>query len=360
MWRALASAALTLAIASCGRLSYDPVPQGDGGADDADARCAAGERVVSGTCAACPAGSTNAAGDDPAGPDTRCDPTLCRADQRVLTNACAACPAGSTNTAGDDASGPDTTCDGALCASNQRVLANACTPCPAGSTNVAGDDPAGPDTTCDDACSAVFGLTCDRFEEGYLKASNTDADDNFGYSVALSGDTLAVGAYVEDSAARGVSGDQTSNAATNSGAVYVFVRSGTTWIQQAYLKASNTEASDNFGSSVALSGDTLAIGAFGEDSAATGVGGDQASNAAADSGAVYVFVRSGTTWTQQAYLKASNTGGADFFGISVGLSGDTLIVGARLEDSASTGVGGDQTSNAAVDSGAVFVRRITP
>lgn len=77
--------------------------------------------------------------------------------------------------------------------------------------------------------------------------------------------------------------------------------------QQAYLKASNTEAGDVFSLSVAISGDTLVVGARGEDSNANGVNGNQDDNSASESGAAYVFVRSGTTWSQQAYLKASNT-----------------------------------------------------
>jgi hypothetical protein len=128
----------------------------------------------------------------------------------------------------------------------------------------------------------------------YVKASNTGASDYFGQSVALSADgaTLAVGANYEDSVATGIGGDQTSNAAGNSGAVYVFRRSaGGVWAQEAYVKASNTGAVDLFGSSVALSGDgaTLAVGAYQEDSVATGIGGDQTSNGASASGAVYVF-----------------------------------------------------------------------
>ncbi len=108
-------------------------------------------------------------------------------------------------------------------------------------------------------------------------------------------------------------GTRTDNSALNSGAVYIFIRSGTTWSQQAYLKASNTGAGDWFGSAVAVSGDTLVVGARFEDSNATGVNGDQADNSVNDSGAAYVFVRSGTTWSQQAYLKASNTGADDYF-----------------------------------------------
>ena len=114
---------------------------------------------------------------------------------------------------------------------------------------------------------------------------------------------MVVGAYGEDSNATGVNGNQATNSATDSGAAYVFVRSGA-WTQQAYLKASNTGPSDLFGVAVAISGDTVVVGAFDEDSAA---------NNAADSGAAYVFGRSGTIWTQQAYLKASNTGASDSF-----------------------------------------------
>lgn len=196
---------------------------------------------------------------------------------------------------------------------------------------------------------------------GYFKASNTEADDNFGHSVALSADgsTLAVAAYGEDSAASGIGGDQSSNASSVAGAVYVFVRVDGTWSQQAYIKASNTGVSDYFGYSLALSadGDSLAVAAYGEDSAATGVDGDQASNAAPDSGAVYVFVRADEVWTQQAYVKASNPGAGDLFGYSIALSadGETLAVGALYEQSAATGINGNQGSNSAEYAGAAYV-----
>ena len=141
-------------------------------------------------------------------------------------------------------------------------------------------------------------------QQAYIKASNTGISDFFGDVVSLSGDgnTLAVGVSAEDSNATGINGDQTNNLASSSGAVYVFTRSGSTWSQQAYIKASNTEGNDNFGIDVYLSndGNTLAVGANSEDSNATGVNGDQAKNSACDSGAAYVFTRSGTTWSQQA------------------------------------------------------------
>jgi hypothetical protein len=198
-------------------------------------------------------------------------------------------------------------------------------------------------------------------QQAYLKASNTENffstgiwDDEFGWSVAISGDTLVAGALGEDSAATGVNGDQSSNDAEQSGAAYVFVRNGITWNQQAYLKASNTQDHDDF-RLVAIDGDTIAIGASGEDSGATGVDGDQADNGAFDAGAVYVFRRSGTTWTQQAYLKASNTQGLDHFGTSVAVSAERVVAGASGEDSNATGVNGDQDNEAAPSAGAAYV-----
>jgi hypothetical protein len=192
-------------------------------------------------------------------------------------------------------------------------------------------------------------------QQAYLKASNTDAYEYFGYTISLSGDTLAVGGIHESSAATGIDGNQADNTASMSGAVYVFVRSGTTWAQQAYLKASNTGANDYFGSSVSLSADTLAIGAPGEASAALGIDGNQADNTASMAGAIYVFVRSGTTWAQQTYLKASNTGAKDNFGDSVSLSGDTLAIGASAEASAATGIDGNQADDSMSEAGAVYV-----
>ena len=141
----------------------------------------------------------------------------------------------------------------------------------------------------------------------------------FGHAVALSadGNTLAVSAYWESSNAKGINGNQKDESIPQAGAVYVFTRRGTTWTQQAYIKASNTgEAGtadafgegDQFGFSLALSGDgnTLAVGALTEDSAAAGINGNQADNSAQSAGAVYVFTRAGTTWSQQAYVKAAN------------------------------------------------------
>ena len=191
-------------------------------------------------------------------------------------------------------------------------------------------------------------------QQAYLKASNPDDLDTFGTSVAISGNTIVVGAQGEDSNATGVNGNQSDDSVAQAGAAYVFVRSGTTWTQQAYLKPS-TAGFNNFGNTVAIDGDTIAIGAEGEDSASTGINGSEVGTGAPSSGAVYVFTRSGTTWSQQAYIKSSNSQSGDQFGNSVALSNDTLAVGAAGEDSAATGIGGNQGDNSASGSGAVYV-----
>jgi len=198
-------------------------------------------------------------------------------------------------------------------------------------------------------------------QQAYLKASNAQAGDGFGFAVAVSGDgnTVAVSANFEDSAAIGINGDQGSNAAENSGAVYLFTRTGAAWSQQTYIKASNTEADDRFGYSLSLSdaGSTLAVGATNEDSVAAGMNGNQADNSAALAGAVYVFTRAGSNWSQQAYIKASNTQAGDLFGFCLALNGDasTLAVCGYDEDSSAERIDGDQTSNGSGGSGAAYV-----
>ena len=199
-------------------------------------------------------------------------------------------------------------------------------------------------------------------QQAYIKPSNNDPDHRFEFGKSLSlssdGDTLVASGHKEFSDARGVNGDQSSRAAPGSGAVYVFGRVSTTWTQQAYIKASNTEVGDLFGYTVSLSGDgdTLAVGAFGESSNATGVNGDQTDNSASYSGAVYVFGKSGAIWSQQAYLKASNTDGHDSFGYAMTFSenGDRLFVGAPEEESSAIGIDGDQSINSSYG-GAVYM-----
>ncbi len=180
-------------------------------------------------------------------------------------------------------------------------------------------------------------------QQAYLKASNTGAKDRFGGAVAVDGDTMVIGASGEDSGASGVNGDDNDNGLNDSGAAYVFVRKGDTWIQQAYLKASNPNGEDLFGFSVAICQDTIVVGAIGESSNAIGVDGDESDNSMVYAGAAYVFVRTGDIWSQQAYLKASNPAPVNSFGVSVAISDETIVVGSENEDT-----GGE-------DSGAAYV-----
>lgn len=192
-------------------------------------------------------------------------------------------------------------------------------------------------------------------QQAYLKESNPGAGDSFGYSVAISGDMVVVGAYGEDSNATGVNGNQSDNSAVDSGAAYVFGRHGTTWGQEAYLKASNTAASDNFGSAVAVSGDKVLVGADLEDSSSTGVNGNQADNSAANAGAAYLFTRIGPNWRQQSYLKATNSEAGDYFAGYIAMSGDTVVIGTLYESSSAPGVNGNQADNSMTNAGAAYV-----
>ena len=192
-------------------------------------------------------------------------------------------------------------------------------------------------------------------QEAYLKASNTEAGDEFGSAVAIYDETVVVTAIQEDSADTGVDGSQTSNGSPGSGAAYVFARNGPTWEQQAFLKASNTETTDGFGHSVTVWDRTIAVGAIREDSAAAGVDGDASDNSALSAGAVYVFRWNGSSWNHEAYLKASNTDPGDRFGYSVSTEDDLLVVGAPCEESAAVGIGGDQTDNSTWWAGAAYL-----
>ena len=141
-------------------------------------------------------------------------------------------------------------------------------------------------------------------QQAKLVATGGTADDRFGVSVAISGDTAIVGAPRVDT------GDQ--------GTAYVFTRSGSVWTQQAQLSATGDAAKDSFGSSVAISGDTAIVGAHRVNTS--------------NPGTAYVFTRSGSIWTRQAQLLAADGTDDDFFGISVAISGDTAVVGAYWDD----------------------------
>jgi hypothetical protein len=197
---------------------------------------------------------------------------------------------------------------------------------------------------------------------GYFKSASPRSSDNFGGAIALSadGNTMAVGVVGEDSNAQGIGGDASNNLAPGSGAVYVFARSGGAWAQQAYVKAGNAQTGDSFGHSVALSadGNLLAVGATYEAGGSAGIDGPSNEDALG-AGAVYLFGRSGGTWTQQAYVKSTLPVAGDAFGSAVALSADglTLAVGAYSDGVAATGTytvspGG---SEGGYDRGAVHV-----
>jgi hypothetical protein len=188
-----------------------------------------------------------------------------------------------------------------------------------------------------------------------------DGREQFGdRNVALSADgsTLAVGATGESSCATGINGTP-SICSMSSGAVYVFTRVGGTWTQEAFIKASVNRTAMSFGFSVALSsdGNTLAVGAIGDSSAATGVDGSQLQGDAPNAGAVFVFSRSHRGWQQQAYIKASNTADYDGFGYRVAVSGDgsVLVATSPFEQSNATGINGNQQDNSLSAAGAAYV-----
>jgi hypothetical protein len=135
-------------------------------------------------------------------------------------------------------------------------------------------------------------------QQAELSAADGASNDNFGVNVAISGDTVVVGASGKNSFA---------------GAIYVFVRSGTTWSQAAEITDPDGVSGDGFGLSVAISRSTILVGA-----------GQSASGA----GAVYVFVGSGSSWTEQARLDDPDGLSTDGFGWSVAMSGSAALVGA--------------------------------
>jgi hypothetical protein len=204
-------------------------------------------------------------------------------------------------------------------------------------------------------------------QDAYLKGSRSEGNDALGFSVAISGDgnTIVAGAGDESCLVGGVNPpgcdtDKPADASGGSaGAAYVWVRSGNTWTEQAFLKASNPDLQDWFAINLAVStdGNTVLVGAPMEDSRARGINGDQQDDSATESGAAYLFTRAGTTWTQQAYMKAENADEFDEFGTSVAVSGDgaRLMVGARMEGGGGAGINGNQNDNSMPESGAVYV-----
>ncbi|EQA53368.1 FG-GAP repeat protein [Leptospira kmetyi serovar Malaysia str. Bejo-Iso9] len=245
----------------------------------------------------------------------------------------------------------------------------------------AGDD----DSASGSGAAYVFRRTGTTWAlEAYLKAPNAEANDQFGCAVAISGDTIVVGARAEDgnsgilhSPFTGLTPAGDDDTALSAGAAYVFRRTGTTWALEAYLKAPNIDIGqgDQFGASVSISGDRIAVSAIQErgglgviiQAPAPGFSGATDNDSASTAGAVYIFERTGTTWAWDAYIKAPNPENSDLFGGKIQVRGDTLIAGAVGEDSGNTSIlnslGPNLTSAGDDDSlstsGAVYVFRKT-
>ena len=142
-------------------------------------------------------------------------------------------------------------------------------------------------------------------EQQKLTASDGAAGDRFGWFISISGDYAIVGAFYGDS---------------GKGSAYIFKWDGTIWVEQQKLTASDGAAFDQFGCSVSISGDYAIVGAYYDDDKGT------------DSGSAYIFKWDGTSWVRQQKLTASDGAVNDIFGVSVSISGDYAIVGARLDD----------------------------
>ena len=152
-------------------------------------------------------------------------------------------------------------------------------------------------------------------EQQRLQASDGALNDGFGYSLSLNGETAVISSVADDDGGQ------------QAGSAYIFTSSGGVWTQQQRIQAGDAKAGANFGHSTSLNNDTLVIGAW------------QDNNLRTAAGAAYVFIRNGSVWTQQQKLMASDPGSNDFFGTSVSLSGDTIIVGASSNDGNDTDAG---------------------
>ena len=254
-----------------------------------------------------------------------------------------------------------------------------------------------------DGVSRTYAIVAEReaalAQTAYVKPSAIDLNDQFGFGLAMDGDTLVVSTPYEDGRYAGVDGNPNDNGRASAGAAYVFVRDEDGWVQQAYLKADDPDAGDFFGASVAIEGDTVVVGAPKDDSSTTDtgvvyvfrrtdgawsqqaklsppvrqarseVGGVVAISGeviaasalgydapgAADAGAVYVFRQVDGVWGMEDLLTVTSAADDERFGAGIALRDDTLVVGAPGDDSGATEVDGDQSDNGKPDSGAVWV-----
>ncbi|MDH5655423.1 MAG: putative Ig domain-containing protein [Spirochaetia bacterium] len=252
-----------------------------------------------------------------------------------------------------------------------------------GDSGIINDDDASiTDSSSASTAGAVYVLKRDLasgnwIQDAYLKPSNTKSNDEFGNDVAISGDSIIVAAWNEDSNATSITNDDGSHSGTygstsdNPGTAFIFKRDAATgdWIQDAHLKASNSQTGDNFGSSVSIYGEYAAVGASNEDSNATSITNSDGSVSGTDAGpsdnygAVYIFRRNSSgDWIQDAYLKVPESDTDDDFGEAVTLHGAFLAASSRKEDSNQTGITNTDdtadTDNSSDAGGAVYLFKL--
>ncbi|MHC4303646.1 MAG: thrombospondin type 3 repeat-containing protein [Planctomycetota bacterium] len=178
------------------------------------------------------------------------------------------------------------------------------------------DEACGGAATCDTGAVYVFRYDGEAWVlEQKLTAPDAAPQDYFGYAVAVSGDTIFVGARVDD------------DGGTSTGSVYVYRHNGASWVERPKLHAADAQEFDLFGHSIALDGDLALIGALGDDDACPG-------DALCNSGSAYVFRFDGAAWAQEQKLTASDGAADDEYGHDVSINGDLALVGARWDDEA--------------------------
>jgi len=169
----------------------------------------------------------------------------------------------------------------------------------------------------------VFQLVAGEWvEQAKLTASDYSWDDEFGWSVSISGDRVVVGAHQDD-----------FGWTVNAGSAYVFERQGAVWTQKQKFNASDLTTGDQFGHSVSVFDDTIVVGAWHDDH-----------SGGTDAGSAHVFQWVDGVWLKQGKLTASDAADGDLFGCAVSVSGDTTVIGAMQDDH----TGG-------VDAGAAYV-----
>ena len=155
----------------------------------------------------------------------------------------------------------------------------------------------------------IFARSGQRWlQQDKITASDGAADDRFGTAVSINGDTAVVGAYLND------------DKGSETGSAYIYTRSGTTWTQQQKILALDVAAGDRFGRSVSVHGNDVLATSYYDDTKG------------ANSGSAYVFTRTGTSWSQAGKLTASDGQAYDYFGYSGSINAGVALVGAYGED----------------------------